>query len=210
MAGVAKLPEHRVRCFAPVADSGGDEQLRFEIDGNVKGVVLKIGSLSRSLVSSLPDRAIDLIEIAAFVYAIDASVSRGGLRDQNMAAKWYRKFRIDLPVRELALWSDSEVKRDLEETLMFLSGDRFEFTFTQLGEEAREPDRFFDFGKEGSWSPDTVMLFSGGLDSYAGALEEIIDRKYKVALISHFSSTKIAPIQNSLVNDMAESLGLTC
>lgn len=207
MPGVAKQPEHRVRCFAPVADSGGDEQLRFEIDGKAKGVTLKIGSLSRNLVSSLPERAIDLIEIAAFVYAIDASIRRGGLCDQNMAAKWYRKFRIEIPVREFSLWSDAEIKRDLEETLMFLSGDRFEFTFTQLGEEDRALDRFFEFGEEGSWSPDTVMLFSGGLDSYAGALEEIIDRKNKVALVSHFSSTTIAAIQKSLVNDMAKKLG---
>ena len=141
MGGVAKQPEHHVRCFAPLADSNGDEQLRFEIDGKVKGVTLKIGSLSRNLVSSLPDTAIDLIEIATFVYAIDASISRGGLRDRNMAAKWYRKFLIDLPVRELALWSDPGVKRDLEETLAFLSGDRFNFTFTQLDEEVRGPDR---------------------------------------------------------------------
>lgn len=198
-----KQLEHRVTCFAPLADSEGDEQLRFEIDGQVKGITLKIGSLSRSLVSSLPDRAIDLLEIAAFVYAIDASISRGGLRDQNMASKWYRRFLIDLPVRELAIWSNPDVKRGLEETLMFLSGDRFEFTFTQLGEEVREPGRFFDFGEEASWSPDTVMLFSGGLDSYAGALEEIVERKNKVALISHFSSTKIAPIQRALTNGLA-------
>lgn len=196
-----------MKCFAPLADTGGDEQLQFEIDGQAKGVTLKIGSLSRSLVSLLPDRAIDLIEIAALVYAIDASVSRGGLVDQNMAAKWYRRFLIDLPVRDLALWSDPEVKRDLEETLAFLSGDRFEFTFTQLDREVNEPERFFEFGEEGSWSPDTVMLFSGGLDSYAGALEEIIDRKNKVALISHFSSTKIEPIQRGLVKKMAKKLG---
>jgi hypothetical protein len=50
-------------------------------------------------------------------------------------------------------------------------------------------------------------MFSGGLDSYAGALEEIIDRKQKVALISHFSATKIAPIQRDLQKHMANKLG---
>ena len=38
MGGVAKQPEHQVRCFAPLANSHGDEQLRFEIDGKEKGV----------------------------------------------------------------------------------------------------------------------------------------------------------------------------
>ncbi len=50
-------------------------------------------------------------------------------------------------------------------------------------------------------------MFSGGLDSYAGALEEIIDRKHRVALISHSSATKIGPIQHGLQKQMAERLG---
>ena len=41
-------------------------------------------------------------------------------------------------------------------------------------------------------------MFSGGLDSFAGALEEIIRQRQSVALISHFSATKIAPVQRGL------------
>ncbi len=37
--------------------------------------------------------------------------------------------------------------------------------------------------------------------------EEIIERKHKVALISHFSATKIAPIQRDLQKHMAQKLG---
>ena len=61
-----------------------------------------------------------------------------------------------------------------------------------------EPNRYFDFDEEDAWQPDSVLMFSGGLDFFAGALEEIIERKNKVALISHFSATKIAPIQRDL------------
>ena len=93
MDGAAPLPDHVVTCFAPQADSRGDEQLRFEIDGKSKGVALQIGHMRKSLVAALPDIAIDLIELAAFVYAIDSSVSRGGLADQQMGKKWYRSFR---------------------------------------------------------------------------------------------------------------------
>lgn len=89
---------------------------------------------------------------------------------------------------------------------MFLSGDRFNFDFTKMETEAALPERYFDFGEESAWQPDSVLMFSGGLDSFAGALEEIIDRKQKVALISHFSATKIAPIQRNLQKHMAEAL----
>jgi len=204
---VAHQPEYIVTCLPPEADGRGDEQLRFEIDGKSKAVSLRIGHIRKSLVLGLPEVALDLIEIAAFVYAIDSSISRGGLMDQKMGAKWHRSFHVSLPVRNLALWSDPQLKRTLEETLMFLSGDRFIFDFTQMEMEAALPERYFDFGEETAWQPDSVLMFSGGLDSFAGALEEIIDRKQKVALISHFSSTKIAPIQRDLQKHMADSLG---
>jgi len=205
--GVVQPTEHIVTCLPPQADGRGDEQLRFEIDGKLKAVSLRIGHIRKSLVVGLPDVALDLIEIAAFVYAIDSSVSRGGLMDTQMGTKWHRSFHVSLPVRNVALWSKPKLKVALEETLMFLSGDRFTFDFIQLETEAVTPERYFDFGKESAWQPDSVLMFSGGLDSFAGALEEIIERKHKVALISHFSATKIAPIQRDLQKHMAEKLG---
>ena len=196
-----------ITCLPPKTDGRGDEQLRFEIDGKPKAVSLRIGHIRKSLVVGLPDVALDLIEIATFVYAIDSSISRGGLMDRQMGAKWHRSFRVSVPVRNLALWSEPRLKRTLEETLMFLSADRFTFAFTQMETDESPSERYFDFGEESAWQPDSVLMFSGGLDSFAGALEEIIDRKQKVALISHFSATKIAPIQRDLQIHMAEKLG---
>ena len=200
-------PEHQVRCLEPIIKVGGDERLAFEIDGQPKSVTLKIGQMNRKLVAALPDRALDLIEIAALVYAVDAAVSRGGLKDQQMGAKWHRRFLVELPVLDMALWSNPETKQALEETLMFLSGDRFVFKFLRRSEGRGEQTRFFDFGSQDSWEPDAIMMFSGGLDSFAGALEEIIERNNRVALISHFSATKIAPIQRDLHEAIQHKLG---
>ena len=197
-------PEHRVRLLP--SHAGKSEPLRFEIDGKPKGVTICIGQLRRALVANLPDEALDLIEIAALVYAVDASVTRGGPTDRRLAEAWYRRFVLEVPVRNLALWTDPELRRDLEETLGILSGDRFEFDFRQAGAPASGHTRFFEFGDADSWRPDAVMLFSGGLDSFAGALEEIIERRNRVALVSHFSSTKLAPIQRQLCAAMGERL----
>jgi hypothetical protein len=207
LAAVVPRPEHRVRCLPPLTFSGGDERLIFEIDGVRKGVSLKIRQHSRRLVESLPDRALDLIEIAALVYAVDAAISRGGLTDQQMGAKWHRRFVIEMPVFDFDIWTTPKVKNALEETLMFLSGDRFEFVFSKRDSGPAEQPKFFNYGPDSAWSPDTVMMFSGGLDSFAGALEEIIDKKNKVALISHFSSSKIAPVQRFLERAMTVKLG---
>ena len=207
MGVVARSPEHHVKCFDPLENSGGNEQLRFEIDGKPKRIELKIGSLSRSLVANLPDVVLDLIEIAAYVYAIDASVSRGGPKDQQMGAKWHRRFLVEVPVRDPNRWQQPKLKRDLEETLMFLSGDRFEISFVQRAKSPSAATQFFELGPEGSWTPDTVMLFSGGLDSFAGALEQLIEQKNRVALVSHFSSTKLAPVQKELQRAISERIG---
>ena len=145
--------------------------------------------------------------MAALVYAVDASVSRGGPTDPRLARAWYRRFVLEVPVRNHALWAHPEVRRELEETLTFLSGDMFEFRFVKANASVSGATRFFEFGSEDGWLPDAVMLFSGGLNSFAGALEEIVERRNRVALVSHFSSTKLAPVQRQLCAAMRERLG---
>lgn len=189
--------EHQVQCLTPLEYAGGNERLRFTLDGFAKAADLRIGALNKKLVSRLPDHIIDLIEIAALVYAVDASVSRGGNIDQKMGARWHRRFTVEMSVRCLELWTREDVKRDLEETLMFLSDDRFHFSFTQNSEPGNS-SKYFEFGEDNSWQADSIVMFSGGLDSFAGVLEEIIERKNRVALISHHSSTKIAKVQKDL------------
>lgn len=53
-------------------------------------------------------------------------------------------------------------------------------------------------------------MFSGGLDSMAGALEEIAEHGQRVALVSHFSATKIAPVQRELKSALAKKFGEDC
>lgn len=206
MAAAARSPERQVRCVEPVAFHGGNERLSFEVDGTQKSVSLKISGFSRRLITSLPDRALDLLEIAALVYGVDAAVPRGGRTDRHMGRDWHRGFRVEMPVRNPEFWSNPEVRVALESLLMRLSGDRFFFEFVQGHHEANET-RWFDFGPEAGWSPDRVLMFSGGLDSLAGALEEIIDHRNRVALVSHFSSTKIAKVQRDLCRAITDDFG---
>ena len=197
--------EHQVQCSAPLEYAGGNERLRFTLDGFAKLADLRIGALNKKLVSRLPDHVIDLIEIATLVYAVDASVSRGGNVDQQMGAKWHRQFNVEMSVRCLKLWAREDVKRDLEETLMFLSDDRFRFSFVQ-NSEPENSSKYFDFGEDNSWQADSIVMFSGGLDSFAGVLEELIERGNRVALISHHSAPKIAKIQTDLQKAIGKKL----
>jgi 7-cyano-7-deazaguanine synthase in queuosine biosynthesis len=205
---VAKqLPEYRVTVLPALTKSGGDEVLRLSIDGRNVGMTLRISQFNKQLVEGLRHRALDLLEIAALVYCADASVSRGGPADQKMGEKWHRRFVVEMPVRDVTFWQSGDVIAPLEETLMFLSGDRFEFTFSHKSDEEAERSRFFKFGLDSAWRPDRVLMFSGGLDSFAGALEEIAEHKHQVALVSHYSASKIAPVQRRLQKALQDRFG---
>lgn len=210
MGGVDPSPEHRIRCLPPITKSGGDEQLRLQIDDAEVGVKLCISQLSKQLVTDLPDRALDLLELAALVYGTDAAISRGGPVDQQFGAKWHRRFCVKVPVRDYSFWKNTAAKEKLEETLMFLSGDRFSFQFTKKDDAEAEQSRFFKFDDASSWSASRVLMFSGGLDSFAGALEEIAEHGQKVALVSHFSASKIAPVQRNLQKSLTDKFGTDC
>jgi 7-cyano-7-deazaguanine synthase in queuosine biosynthesis len=206
LAAAAEPPVHEVMRLLP--EGGRDEDvLRLEIDSNPVTMKLSVRRLSERLVTDLPDRALDLLEIAAVVYGADAAVSRGGSADRQMGAKWHRRFLVTIPVRDVAFWTGAGVRQTLEETLMFLTGDRFVFCFTEAppGSGPRSP--FFKFDKDSAWQATRVLMFSGGLDSFAGTLEEIAEQRQHVAIVSHFSATKIAPVQQGLQRALAKKFG---
>jgi hypothetical protein len=158
--------------------------------------------------ANIPDALIDLLEIASFVYAADSAISRGGRVDAQMGAQWRRRFRFVIPVRSPALWSSSGVTSSLVETLSFLSEDDYHFEFQRLAGRRATTD-YFELADAGAvgFAPDEVALFSGGLDSFAGAIEEVAIGGKKVALVSHRSSANIADTQNYLVSQLLARFG---
>lgn len=167
---------------------------------------LRIDRLSSRLVGHLSDRALDLIEIAAMVYAADAAVSRGPPTDPGMGEHWRRSFAFEVPVRDLDHWRRAEVVSGLCETLGFLSDDAYAFSFV---EAPPRPPRapYFKLDTDPRFEADEALLFSGGLDSLAGALEEMVSRKSRVLLVTHRSSRKLQGAQDRLVEDVREHVG---
>lgn len=174
--------------------------------GHAQGNVhLRISDISEALTSNLPNLDLDLLEIATYVYCADQACSRGGEKEFDYGERWYRNFRIEIPVREPDFWSSTEVMDDLCRALNDLSGDNFSFAFHKLKKETAVAE-YFEFGEENTVGIEEVMLFSGGLDSFGGAVQEALVRGRKVALVSHRSVSKIGARQKQLVQDIRQRM----
>ncbi len=161
-------------------------------------ICLDVESITQKMVQDLPDVIHDLLEIATYVYVGDQMVSRGGLKSFDYAEKWGRCLDFRIPVREYELWSDPKIKEQLEELLSFASGDTYSFDFVQR--KRSELPKFLNLKTDitPEYEYDEILLFSGGLDSFTGAVDKIVAHKNKIVLVSHQSNNKLVGLQRKL------------
>ena len=148
----------------------------------------------------LPDRYLDLLEIACYVYAADRSVSRGRL-DAVEYQSWARHQKFLIRVRDHQFWtSDRGLGDILSKTLTWMTGDEgYEFEF--LPGHETPPTNLFDSARTALTPPSlppAVLPFSGGLDSLAGALTLLSDGEKPVVLIAHQSNGRTKKTQDAL------------
>jgi 7-cyano-7-deazaguanine synthase in queuosine biosynthesis len=198
------MPECLVLC-GDAKHAGGHSALRLALSGRSQNITLKLEEISKKLVRNIPSLLIDLIEIATYVFCADQAISRGGEVQQGMGADWRREFRFVIQVRNPGHWNRRNVSEALCSTLSFLSDDNYTFEF----EKATHPVPFQNYlefsGDSGvEFKPDEIALFSGGLDSLSGAIEELSKNGTRVALVSHRSSSKIFDHQKYLVAELKQ------
>jgi 7-cyano-7-deazaguanine synthase in queuosine biosynthesis len=116
----------------------------------------------------------DLMLIAASIFAADRSTARGERENQN------RSIKIEIPVVNTTTLLP--VKIALEDILRTLSHDYWTIDFRQ---EKGSVESFSEPAKDGG----TTLLFSGGLDSLAGAIEFGTDQR-PLHLVSHVTRNR--------------------
>jgi 7-cyano-7-deazaguanine synthase in queuosine biosynthesis len=202
------MPERYVFCGGLRAGRNRPNALHIDVNapaGSPNRVNLEIEDLSKRLADNIPDVLTDMLEIAAYVYCADQFTTRGTSQMSEMGAEWRRQFRFKIPVRCLEVWSKPDVREALTETLGFLSEDEFEFEFVQ-GANSLPLQSYLPLNDPTAQaiSPDEVVLFSGGLDSLAGAADAMLGAGKHVALVSHRGSKMIASKQNDLIAGLRE------
>ncbi len=135
---------------------------------------------------------LDLLIIAAHVYAADTRISRATESDDA----WTREIRLVVPVSDPGLWG--AVVSILERMLNFLTGDRWTLQF-----RARPPK----FQKHVS-APDLILpaytsinLFSGGLDSLIGAID-LLEAGQCPLFVSHAGEPAVSKSQEDCFDEL--------
>ena len=167
-------------------------------------IKLRLDALTERLLDNLDPVLADAVEIASYVYMADRIVSRGDEQMRRMGAEWRREFVFRVPVRKPQVWRRLEVSEALTDALAFLSDEEFRFEF-EPGDPATRLDPFLGFNdhKAHRFVPDDVILFSGGLDSLAGAAEQVLRQNRNALLVTHRSSKNIAGSQEALVRALS-------
>lgn len=131
----------------------------------------------------------DLFIITLSIFAVDKRVSRWRTFD-----KWTRNIKISIPVLNFEKWK--EVKPLWNSTLSFLTGDiwdvNFRTTNARYGDSSKPSKYPIDISKS-----TAVCLFSGGLDSFCGAIE-LLNRGESICLLGHNEYPKLREKQEVL------------
>lgn len=140
---------------------------------------------------------IDLLVVAAHVHAADTRISRA----EQSQDSWTREIRLVVPVSDPTRWT--AVTPTLTKALNFLTGDRW-----TVGYRARPP-RFVTIASETPptlLAPpfDAVSLFSGGLDSFIGAID-LLQSGSTPLLISHFGEGATSDAQGKLFSGLKKN-----
>lgn len=169
--------------------------------GRSRNVIFKIPKLVEAI-GPIPDRYLDLLELASYVFCADRYVSRGSLNSPYFSG-WHRRFKHIIAVRDYIFWSDSDVRSLLESLLSFMSGDEHSFEFHPGHSTPKQVDMF-----DGpDFHPPTtkeiqVVMFSGGLDSTSGAVNLLVNSRSNLILASHITQTGTKKTQRCLANEL--------
>jgi hypothetical protein len=182
----------------------GRLQINLDSIGPKANVNIRFENVTKALHQNPHPRLVDFLEIASYVFTADCATDRGeDWTDGDSKEAWSRDFAFVIPVRDPAFWRRREITSLVKEALSFLSNDKYSFTFVPLKQD-RVEQHYFEFAQGKEWrfhAPERVLMFSGGLDSLAGAVETA-STGAQVVLVSHRSVSTLSACQKELYEEL--------
>lgn len=149
----------------------------------------------RVLTSELGPRMADLLDIALAAHVVDRIEQRPSAADTASGRTWTRRLAVRIGVRDESFWTDNV--DTVTALLSWLTDDVWVFEFERFVGRPFTTEVTRPLPLLRSDAPDSVALFSGGLDSLAGALLAF-EAGRRPILLSVETNSRMAATQRSL------------
>jgi 7-cyano-7-deazaguanine synthase in queuosine biosynthesis len=149
-----------------------------------QNVFIGLNAFFKMLPRALSPRVVDLLVISSGVYVIDRIVSRTGMGGSHGGV---RTFDVSFAVQDPAFWSCPEITEALCDTLGFLTGDDWSFSFDVSAENG------YQHALPIPWTaPRRIALLSEGLDSAAGLADQVANGQSPImtVTVAHYSALR--------------------
>lgn len=151
----------------------------------------------------IPRHLADMVDVAMSVYLADRVIRRRTLGAPQFALAWKRRFNLEIPVRLPERWARREIQDRLRESLEFFTDDDWEITFVRREVARCGPEMTGFLFPRPLTGPVSVALFSGGLDSLAGAAADVTDSAAgSLILLAGRTNPRLNPILEQLSGDL--------
>lgn len=206
-----RISINRVPTFEFVTEANG----KLRLSGNGAGVIgdgqyfINDQLIGDALFRTIPPELADLLDVAVAVYLADRLARRTRNSGDQYEHHWQRNMRVTVPVRNLHLWNDPSTKSALRDALVFLTEDDWTIGFTQRPSARSRPSEDLRYLFEQPLEkPILVALFSGGLDSLAGLVDDLARHPQgSVVLVSANTNKRVLPVQRELVEMLRAQTG---
>jgi hypothetical protein len=133
--------------------------------------------------------ALDLVRTAIAIFLVDRTARR--------PTDWQRDLTLEVPVSDANAWNDRA--EGLAGLLDYMTGDRWEISFRADPSARRR-------GRINAEQYDRVCLFSGGADSFAGAVRARMEVD-RLLLVGHHDSNAVLGVQRGALDALVRLPG---
>lgn len=171
-----------VRFSSSDSFSAGENEQIIDFSSN-DSVMFTFWKVREKFPSWYDTKALDLLYISIAVFVAD----RKSLREKAYDA-WSREFYLYMPVLNCELMEEN--KELIQKMLSFLTGDIWHFEFRSRELTITENEHLNRKSRKKEKEYNQICMFSGGMDSFIGAIDILENDHNNTLFVSHYGGGK--------------------
>jgi 7-cyano-7-deazaguanine synthase in queuosine biosynthesis len=150
----------------------------------------------------------DWVDVALFAYVADRLSPRRDPKSPQRMYQWARRMNLKLPVRHPEVWREPRAAAALADVLRHFTDDEWHLEFVARREAGRPAERQEYLFAAPQSDAVRVALYSGGLDSFAGAARQCAELSdHSFVLVSGVTNSRQRSAQREQVRALVRRFG---